>query len=485
MRTDLLVGGEWRTGAGPTVAVTDPATAEPVGEVRAADSDQTDSAVAAALSAWPAWRDTPQPERTAVLHRVGDAIRARREDLADVVTRETGRARARNLLYVDWAADVFDMYAELARVHGGRVAPSDALEQLTMVQRVPYGVVAALVTWNYPLLLLAFKVAPAIAVGNTVVAKPAPETTHTTLLLAEAFAEALPAGVVNVVAGGAEVGAQLVRHEDTHLVAFTGSTNVGRRIWAACGEMAKPTHLELSGKDPAIVFDDADVERAVEGVLWASFLNTGQVCTSTERCYVHRSLYDGFVERATDLAAHLRVGDPFDEQTQIGPVRSEAALERVARHLDDATGRGARVTTGGDRIDRAGYFLRPAVVADVHHDMEVMREETFGPVLPIMAFDEDDEALALAADTPYGLGASAYTNDPSRVRRVYDELPVGDVWINDPVVDNLAAPLGGMRGSGNARELGLEGLWSFTTTRHVHWNLTLERKPWWFARGSS
>jgi acyl-CoA reductase-like NAD-dependent aldehyde dehydrogenase len=485
MRTDLLAGGEWSTGVGPTVAVTDPATAEPLGEVRAADADQTDSAVGAAFSAWPAWRDTPQPERTAALHRVAAEVRARREDLADLVTRETGRARTRNLLYVDWTADIFDMYAELARVHGGRVAPSDALEQLTMVRRVPYGVVAALVTWNYPLLLLAFKVAPAVAVGNTVVVKPAPETTLTTLLLAEAFAEALPPGVVNVIAGEAEVGDRLVRHPDTHLVAFTGSTSVGRRIGATCGEMSKPTHLEMSGKDPAIVFDDVDVALAVEGVVWASFLNAGQVCTSTERCYVHRSLYDAFVERATELAADLRVGDPFDEKTQIGPVRSEAALDRVARHLQDATARGARITTGGDRMDRSGYFLEPAVVADVDHDMELMREETFGPILPIMPFDDDDEALALAADTPYGLGASAYTNDPSRVRRVYDELAVGDVWINDPVVDNLAAPLGGMRGSGNARELGLEGLWSFTTTRHVHWNLTLERKPWWFAPGSS
>lgn len=478
---DLLIGGSNVEGRGEPFEIVDPATGDALGAPRAADDAQTDAAVAAALAAFPSWRDTPQPDRTAALHDIATVIRARREELADAATRETGRARARNLLYVDWTADVFDMYAELARVHGGRVAPSEATDQLTMVRRVPYGVVAALVTWNYPLLLLAFKIAPALAVGNTVVAKPAPETTGTTQLLAETFQHALPAGVVNLVIGGAEVGDRLVRHADTHLVAFTGSTSVGRRIWAACGEMAKPSHLELSGKDPAIVFDDADVRLAAEGATWAAFLNAGQVCTATERCYVHRSVHDEFVAAAVELAGAVRVGDPFDPSTQVGPLRSVADVERVLGQIADATERGAELVAGGIRLDRPGYFLGPAVLTGVDHTMDLMRDETFGPVLPIMAFDDDDEAFALAADTEYGLGVSIYTDDPRRVRRAYDELAVGDVWVNDPVVDNLAAPLGGMRGSGNARELGLEGLWSFTTTRHVHWNLTLERKPWWFT----
>ncbi len=479
----LLIDGAFELGSAEPFVILNPATGAPIDSVAAASPDQVDSAVAAAVRAQTSWRTLSQPERSAAMHAVAAEIRSRKDDLADIVTLETGRPYARNLLYVDMIADLFRQYAELARLHGGRIAPSNEAGQLSLVVRVPYGVIATLVPWNYPLLLLAFKVAPALATGNTVVIKPASETTLTTLVLAEVFAATTPPGVVNVVAGsGRTVGEQLVRHPHTDMVAFTGSTEVGAEIGSICGRMAKPTHLELGGKDPAIVFDDVDADLAAKAVVWASFLNAGQVCTSTERVYVQRSIYDRFVDRVVELASGLRVGDPFIPATQIGPMRNERGRAKVREQLAAAQAGGAEILTGGAIPDgSSGFYLQPTVVVDVDHSMDLMQEETFGPVLPIMAFDDDDQAFALAADTPYGLGASCYTHTPDRVRRAYEELTVGTVWVNDPVVDNLAAPFGGMRASGNVRELGLEGMEAFTSMRHVHWNMRQEDKPWWFG----
>jgi betaine-aldehyde dehydrogenase len=279
---------------------------------------------------------------------------------------------------------------------------------------------------------------------------------------------------------GSTIGEGLVTDPRVDLVAFTGSTEVGKRLAGLCAESVKPSHLELGGKDPAIVFDDVDPAVAAEGVVWASFLNAGQVCTSTERVYVHRSRYHEFLEHVTKLANGIRVGDPFDVATQVGPMRSEGRRRQVIEMVDLAVARGAEVVAGGNAVERAGFFMQPTVVAGVDHEMELMRDETFGPVMPVMPFDDDDTAFQLAGDTPYGLGASIYTSSPTRVERAYRELRVGTVWVNDPVVDNLAAPFGGVRASGDARELGVEALDSFTTARHVHWNLELVPKPWWF-----
>ncbi len=477
----LLIDGTATRGTAEPFAVVDPATGEVLARVAAASEDQVDRAATAARRAFGPWRDLSQPDRSAALLRISAALLERRDDIADALTHETGRPRSRNLLYVDMASDLFRQYAEMARQVRGRVVPSNDPGQLSLSLRVPYGVVAALVPWNYPLLLLAFKVAPALAAGNTVVVKPASETTLVTLLVGEILGDHLPPGVVNVVAGpGQTVGEQLVTHPDVDLVAFTGSTAVGKRIGALCNEHVKASHLEMGGKDPALVFDDVDVATAARAVVWASFLNAGQVCTSTERVYVHESVHDAFVEAVVSLSDRLVVGDPWDEATQIGPMRNERGRAKVLEHLDAARAAGAVVLAGGAPIDRPGFFMAPTVVVGVDHSMPLMRDETFGPVMPIMPFSDEAEAFSLAADTPYGLGASAYTSDPARVRRLYERIPVGMMWINDPVVDNLAAPFGGMRASGVARELGLEGLEAFTVSRHVHWNLELETKPWWY-----
>lgn len=479
----LLIDGELVVGEGAGFNVVDPATGETHSSLHSASEPQLAAATAAARRAQTGWSALSQPERSRALHDIADRIRAEDDRIATALTHETGRPLTRNRLYVDMAVDLFRMYAELSRTLGGRVAPSNDPGQLSLVLRQPYGVVGCLIPWNYPLLLLVFKVAPALATGNTVVIKPASETPLSLTVLAEVFAAALPPGVVNTVLGsGQAVGEGLVADPDVDMVAFTGSTEVGRRLGVLCAEATKPSHLELGGKDPAIVFEDADPAVAAEAVAWASFLNAGQVCTSTERVYVHESIYEAFLDEVVAVTGSIRVGDPFDEATQVGPMRSDGRRRKVVGEIEAAVAAGARVLAGGDPIDGPGFFMKPTVLADVTQDMGVMRDETFGPVLPVMPFSTDDEAFALAADTPYGLGASVYTETPARVERAYRELNVGTVWVNDPVVDNLAAPFGGNRASGDARELGVEALESFTTARHVHWNLALERKPWWFPK---
>lgn len=478
----LLLDGSLVTGEGAEFGVTDPATGEVHASLHASSEEQLRAATSSARGAQPGWHALAQPERSRALRAVASGIRANEERLAEALTYETGRPLTRNRLYVDMAVDLFHMYAELSRAIGGRMAPSNDPGQLSLVLRAPYGVVGCLIPWNYPLLLLVFKVAPALATGNTVVIKPASETPLSLMVLSDVFAEALPPGVVNTVLGSGRVaGEWLVTDPSVDMIAFTGSTEVGRRLGFLCAEVNKASHLELGGKDPAIVFDDADPRIAARGVVWASFLNAGQVCTSTERVYVHEAIFEDFVEAVVEVTEDIVVGDPFDEPTQVGPMRSDGRRRKVLGEIESAVSGGARVLAGGSPIEGPGFFMEPTVLVGVSHEMGVMREETFGPVLPIMSFSSDDEAFTLASDTPYGLGASVYTETPERVERAYRELNVGTVWVNDPVVDNLAAPFGGNRASGDARELGVEALDSFTTARHVHWNLALEKKPWWFG----
>jgi betaine-aldehyde dehydrogenase len=476
----VLINGSQSRGRGPELAVDDPATGRVEAELVTASPEQAGEAIEAAAVAHPGWWAAPQGARSDALRAIAAAIDGDREELARLLTVETGRPYTRNLLYVDFSAAVFRQYAELARVHGGRLAPGNEPGELSLVMRAPYGVVSAIVPFNYPLTLLAFKMAPALATGNTVVAKPAPQTPLATLHLATLIESLVPPGVANIVIGGRDTGEVLVEHPEVDMVAFTGSTAAGTSIAAACARLARPTHLEMGGKDPAIVFGDADPRVAAHGVVWAAFLNAGQVCTSTERAYVHQAVYDDFVEQATALAAGLRVGDPMDPATQIGPMRSAAGRDAALAHIEAAVAGGASVAVGGDVPPGDGYFLNPTVLLDVDHSMDVMRDETFGPVLPIQRFAAADEAFALAADTPYGLGASIYTSDPELVYRAAHELAVGNLWVNDPVVDNQAAPFGGMRASGNARELGLEGLEAFTVPRHVLWNTRRDIKDWWY-----
>jgi acyl-CoA reductase-like NAD-dependent aldehyde dehydrogenase len=363
------------------------------------------------------------------------------------------------------------------------VIPSIEDGQLALVLKEPLGVVAAIVPWNYPLLLMAWKVAPALAAGNTVVHKPAPYTPLSTLMLAAAFAE-LPAGVVNIVTGGGDVGESLVVHPGTDLIAFTGSTAVGQRIGALAAAQVKRTHLELGGKDAFIVCEDADLSVAAPGAAWAAYLNAGQVCTSAERFYVFDSVYDEFVERLVAEAGSVRLGDPLATTTDMGPLVADAQRAKVEAQLADARESGARILVGGDRggFER-GWYLSPSVVVDVDDRMDLMAQETFGPVAPVVRVGSLDEAITRANALPYGLGANVYTNRTDYAYRCLDELRAGTVWINDPLTDNDAGPFGGMKMSGNSRELGPEGLEAFRETKHVHWDTRAERKSWWYPYG--
>jgi betaine-aldehyde dehydrogenase len=479
----MWVAGEELAGRGAVEVVTNPATEEPLAEVASASPDQVGAAVEAARSALPGWRRTPAGERAELLHGVAAWLREHTGELGRLMTLEGGKPLVENTDEVGWTANAFTYYAELGRHERGRVIPSVEEGQLSLVLKEPVGVVATIVPWNYPLLLLAWKVAPALAAGNTVVVKPSPYTPLATLRLAEAFA-GFSGGVVNLVTGGAEVGEALVVHEGTSLVAFTGSVATGQRIGALCAERVKRTHLELGGKDAFIVCDDVDLDVAAPGAAWAAYLNAGQVCTSAERFYVLEPVFDKFVDRLVAVTEGLRLGDPLDPATDVGPMVSEVQRSKVERQLGDAVVGGARVLAGGDHGGhRRGWFLAPTVVVDVDDTMDLLTTETFGPVAPVQRVGSLDEAIARANALPYGLGANVYTSRMDYVLRCMEELEAGTVWFNDPLTDNDAGPFGGMKMSGNARELGPEGLEAFRETKHVHLDSRANRKPWWYPYG--
>jgi betaine-aldehyde dehydrogenase len=349
------------------------------------------------------------------------------------------------------------------------------------------GVVGCIVPWNYPLLLLAWKVAPALAAGNTVVCKPSELTPLSTLALADCF-ESFPPGVVNILAGAGEVGEAIVRDERVDCVAFTGSVGTGKRIASICAERIARINLELGGKDPFIVCEDVagQVEIAAKGGAWAAFLNAGQVCTSAERFYVLEPVFDDFVSAFVDYTESLRVGDPLDPETDIGPLVSARQREKVAAQVDGAVEAGAKLLTGGNgAANGKGHFYAPAVVTGAPAETELLREETFGPVAPLVPVKSLDEAIELANSTRFGLGCNVYTKDLDSILRCMREIKAGTIWFNDPLTDNDAGPFGGMKQSGLGRELGQEGLEAFQETKHVHIETQITLKEWWYPYGDS
>ncbi len=382
--------------------------------------------------------------------------------------------------------DTFHYYAELGRHDGGRFIPPGDPAQINFVVKEPYGVAALIVPWNYPLLLLAWKMAPALAAGNTVVIKPSEYTPLTTLRVIELAFDHFPAGVVNVVTGyGPEAGEPLVVHPDVPLVAFTGSVETGQRIASLAAPMMKKLHLELGGKDPMVIAPDVDIEMAVRGTAYAGLINTGQVCTSTERVYVHESLFGRFSEELADFVGRLKLGSGLDRTTDIGPMLRPHFREKVEGIIAETAAAGGRRLVGGRRpahLDR-GYFLEPAVIVNVDHTMRLMRDEVFGPVLPLMPYRDFDEAIRLANDTRFGLGASLMTHDARLVKRFFQEVKAGTIWINDPLTDNFAGPFGGMKMTGGGRELGQEGLDEFFEVKHVHWDVEGQIKDYWYPYG--
>lgn len=431
----MYVGGSWMT-ADETRPVINPADESVLAEVPEADDAHVETALEAARRAQREWGRKSGVERGAVLRAIAGGIRERKEDLARLVVAEQGKTITEARGEIDGAAAFFDYYASYERARVGSMFAPDGTGEQLYVKSLPYGVVVAITPWNFPAAIFARKVAPAIMAGNAIVLKPSEETPLAALALAGIVEKAgVPPGVVNVLTGeGHTVGEALVRHPITQMVSMTGSVRAGQQIMAAAAEKIIPVSLELGGKAPFIVLEDADLDAAVRNAVNARFWNCGQVCTCNERTYVHRSVYDEFVERFVELASTLRMGDPMREDVQMGPKVSEAELEKVEAAVKSAVENGASVALGGKRPDgdgfEKGYWFEPTVLTGVENGMDVVQNEVFGPVLPIQPFDDFEEAVGLANDSRYGLTAYLFTSDLHRAMRAIDEIDFGEVYVN-------------------------------------------------------
>ncbi|MGW0286959.1 gamma-aminobutyraldehyde dehydrogenase [Streptomyces sp. NPDC003236] len=470
--------------SGRTHTVVDPATGEEVYTYDLAGADDVDAAVAAARAAFPGWAGATPGERSDALHRFAAVLAERAEEFARAESLQCGKPlKLTREFDVPGTVDNTAFFAGAARHLQGQAAGEYSGDHTSYVRREAIGVVGSIAPWNYPLQMAAWKILPAVAAGNTVVLKPAELTPLTSLLFAQAATAAgIPDGVINIVTGtGREAGEHLVGHPDVAMTSFTGSTAVGRRVAEVATATVKRLHLELGGKAPFVVFDDADLEAAANGAVAGALINTGQDCTAATRAYVQRPLYEAFVERTAALMETVRLGDPFAPGTDLGPLVSHAQRDRVAGFVDRARGY-ARVVTGGEAPEgdlAKGAYYRPTLVTGAAQDSEIVQSEIFGPVLVVLPFDGDDEGLRLANDTPYGLAASAWTGGVYRAGRATREIKAGCVWINDhiPIISEM--PHGGYKASGFGKDMSAYSFEEYTQVKHVMFdNTAVARKDW-------
>ena len=481
--SQILIDGKWVKARSEKVRdILNPATLEVVGCASDCNRDDVDAAVKAAKKAQYDWWKMPGLEKAGLLHEVARRIRQASPELSTLMTLETGKATWESIDCIEWVATCFDYFAEVGRQSRGNSVPPVGAHQVNFTVQEPYGVVAAIVPFNFPLLLMSWKVAPALMAGNTIVCKPPHQNPLCNLLLAKVY-DVLPPGVMNVITGAGETGDFLIEHPDIDLIAFTGSTAVGKHIAAKAGANLKKINLELGGIDPFVVFEDADLDVAVQGVAWARLLNAGQVCTSSKRIYVVKSIAEKFTHGIVDHVRTLKLGDPRERDTDIGPLISKEAIDRVEDQVNRLVREGAKVLLGGKRAQPKGlkgYFYEPTVLTNVKHGSIATTEEIFGPVICLIEAKDTDDAIRMANDSKYGLGACIYTKNLETSMKAMENIKAGSFWVNDPLTDNNAAPFGGMRWSGVGRELGEEGLNAFREPKHVHIDYVMEAKSWWY-----
>jgi acyl-CoA reductase-like NAD-dependent aldehyde dehydrogenase len=486
LHTKLLIGGEWMDAAGgATVPTVDPATNRTIVEVAAAQVEDVDRAVHAARAAFPAWRDLEPDDRARILLRVAELIEAEWEHLARIESHDVGKP-IREAALVDLPAcwDPWRFFQGLVRTIDGRVLalPKSSLDY---VRKEPMGVVGMIIPWNFPLHIASRKCSAALAAGNTVVLKAPELAPLSSLELGRICLDAgMPPGVFNVVPGLGEVaGAALAEHPDVNKIAFTGSTVTGRSVMRAGANTIKRVSLELGGKSPSIVFADADLDQAVIGSVFGVYLAQGEVCSAGSRVLVERAVHDDFVERFAAKTRSIRIGMPHRWETQLGALINERQCERVYEYVEIGRAEGATVVHGGRRPGdpelAAGNFIEPTVFADVRNDMRIAQEEIFGPVVVIIPFEGEEEAVRLANDVRYGLAAGIWTRDAGRAHRVAHALEAGSIWVNHFGVYPSEAPFGGYKESGTGHDLGLESLWEYVETKNVHVNIGTARFDWY------
>ena len=478
------INGKWvEAKSGKTFPVENPFNQEIISHVPDSDNHDVNEAVSAANTAYSDWHKMSASERRDLMKELANKSRENANELAKTISMEMGKPFPEALDEIDTVADFLEYYGELARDEVGRiVAPVDR-NTMSLVRYESIGVIGCIIPWNYPLALMGWKLAPALAAGNTVVMKPSEITPLSILHWCNVVDSVLPDGVINVITGfGQSAGEPIVKHPDVPVVTFTGSVATGKKIAKFAAENLKKVSLELGGKDPMIICDDADIEIAAQGASWGGFVNAGQVCTSIERVYVFENVMDQFTEAIIEEAKKVVLGDPMKEDTHIGPMASKLQQEKAIEKVNQAIKDGARLLAGGSVPENfdTGYFYQPTVLDNIKPNMEIITEEAFSPVLPIQKVSSIEEAIQWSNDSVYGLGCSIFTNDIDRALTAADDIKSGTVCINSPLMENIAAPFGGMKQSGIGREHGKEALDEFREAKHIFIDYKQESKDWWF-----
>jgi succinate-semialdehyde dehydrogenase/glutarate-semialdehyde dehydrogenase len=469
-RQASYIDGSWVTApSGATISVDNPATAEVIGTVPKLGAAETRHAIDGAARAFQGWRKTTAKDRAIVMRRWFELMLAHRDDLAHLMTTEQGKPLAESRGEVAYAASFLEWFGEEAKRVYGDTIPGHQADKRLIVIKQPIGVVGCITPWNFPLAMITRKAGPAIAAGCTVVLKPASQTPFSALALAELAQRAgVPKGVLNVITGSAvEIGGELTSNPQVRKLSFTGSTETGKLLMAQCAGTVKKISLELGGNAPFIVFDDADLDAAVEGAIASKYRNSGQTCVCANRIFVQDAVYDAFAAKLADAVRTLRPGPGFETGATQGPLIDDRAVTKVEEHISDALSKGARVVVGGRRHALGGRFFEPTVLADVTPSMVIAHEETFGPVAPLFRFHTEDEAIALANDTPFGLAAYFYGRDIGRVWRVAEALESGMVGVNTGIISTELAPFGGVKESGLGREGSKYGIEEFLEIKYV------------------